>query len=101
VARTVVWTESASHDVEAAADFIARDSRYYAAVLAREALQASRSLRRFAERGRIVPESNIPEIRELFVQSYRLIFKVTPRDVQILAFIHTSRDLKERLPALL
>jgi hypothetical protein len=36
-----------------------------------EARQAARSLKRFAERGRIVPEVGDPGIRELFVRRYR------------------------------
>jgi hypothetical protein len=32
------------------------------------------SLRTFAERGRVVPEIDTPDIREIFIRSYRLIY---------------------------
>src|SRR5436305_2883855 len=51
VARTVRWTEAALEDLSAAAEFIARDSRFYALALVREARVAARSLRAHAERG--------------------------------------------------
>jgi len=61
LARTVKWTESATSDLEEVAEFIARDSRFYATAVVREARKAARSLRVSAERGRIVPERNSSE----------------------------------------
>jgi plasmid stabilization system protein ParE len=50
-------------DLEASADYIARASSYYAAAFVREARDAARSLRNFANRGRVVPEFEDPAIR--------------------------------------
>jgi len=72
VAKKVVWTESAWIDLETVADFIVRDSPYYAAAFVRE-IRHARSLSRMSARGRVVPEIGDRQIRELFVQSYRLI----------------------------
>ena len=94
MARTIKWTESAINDLEEIAEFIARDSRFYATTVVREARKAARSLRVSAERGRVVPESNSSDIRELFLWRYRLIYKVTSHYVYILAFIHGARDLE-------
>jgi len=93
MARKVIWTEVAWSDLEAAADYIAKDSSYYAAAFVREAREAARSLNYLEERGRIVPEFGEPNIRELFVRSYRLIYQVTEQAVYIIAFIHGARDL--------
>jgi toxin ParE1/3/4 len=93
VARTVRWTETATKDLEAVAEFIGRDSRFYAAALVREARAVARSLRTFAERGRVVPEIDASDIREIFIRSYRLIYQVTADHVFILAFVHGARDL--------
>ena len=93
MARTVRWTETATQDMEEAAEFIGRDSRFYAAALVQETRAAARSLRTFAERGRVVPEIDAPDIRELFIGSYRLISQVTADGVFILAFVHGTRDL--------
>lgn len=93
MARAVRWTEAAAEDLEEAADFIARDSRFYAMALVREATAAARSLRTFAERGRPVPEANSADTRELFVKSYRLIYKIGPQMNWVVAFVHGARDL--------
>jgi len=93
VARTLSWSDAATSDLEEAADFIARDSRYYAAALVRDARAAARSLKTLAERGRIVPEARSPDVREIPVKSYRLIYLIAPDQVSVLAFVHGSRDL--------
>jgi plasmid stabilization system protein ParE len=61
--------------------------------LVREVRAAVLSLSNFADRGRIVPESNAPEIHELFIKSYRLIYQTTSDHIFILTFIHGARDL--------
>jgi plasmid stabilization system protein ParE len=93
VARTVRWTESATQDLEGVAEFIGRDSRFYAAALVRETRAAAQSLQTLAERGRMVPEIDAPDIRELFIRSYRLIYQITTDHVFMLAFVHSARDL--------
>ena len=92
MARRVVWSEAASFDLEEAAGYIARDSRYYAAAFVREVRAAARSLRVSSERGRVVPELGQPDIRELLVRSYRLVYNVAPKQIYVLALIHGARD---------
>lgn len=94
MARAIKWTTSAAQDLEEAAAFIARDSRFYAVALVREARLAARNLKTLPERGRVVPELRSPNIRELFVKSYRLIYSFTPTTITILAFVHGARDLQ-------
>jgi len=91
--RTIRWSETASDDLQEAARFIARDSRYYAASFVQEAYKAAHSLDCCPERGRVVPESDRKDVRQIFVKSYRLIYLVTDHEVIILAFIHAARDL--------
>jgi plasmid stabilization system protein ParE len=94
MARKVVWSYESTDDLEAVAEYIARDSSFYAAAFVREVLDASRSLNEFSERGRIVPELGNPNIRELFVREYRLIYSIEESRVVILGLIHGKRDLK-------
>ncbi|MEK7405736.1 MAG: type II toxin-antitoxin system RelE/ParE family toxin [Acidobacteriota bacterium] len=94
MARRIVWTEPAVEDLEAAARYIATDSPRYAAAVVSEAQEAARSLKRFAERGRIVPEFEDPTLRELFVRSFRLIYRIAVDAVYVLGFIHAARDIR-------
>jgi hypothetical protein len=45
-----------------------------------------------AERGRVVPELGHPAIREIFVKGYRMVYKVSPDRVWILAVVWGRRD---------
>jgi plasmid stabilization system protein ParE len=97
MARIVKWTKTASEDLREAAEFIARDSPYYAASFVRQVRKAALSLDHSPERGRIVPESERTDIREIYVKSYRLIYQVASDNVFILSFIHGARDLTQVL----
>jgi toxin ParE1/3/4 len=97
VARRVRWLRDALRDLEEAADYIARDSRFYSAAFVREARDAANSLRTLSRRGRVVPEIGDPNVRELFVHSHRLIYRVVGQDVEVLALIHGARDLRRLL----
>ena len=94
MARDVVWTDPAWGDLEAAAEYIARDSEFYAAALVQEAHDAAAALVDFAERGQTVPEFADESIRELLVKPYRLVYKLTDEHVFIVAFIHGSQRLR-------
>jgi plasmid stabilization system protein ParE len=97
MARRVKWTEIAWNDLEESTDYIAKDSPFYAAAFIREVRDAARSLAYMAKRGRIVPELYDPNIREFFVRSYRMVYRVTDDSVYIIAFIHGARDLSKLL----
>jgi len=56
MARKVNWAYKATTDLEALAEYIARDSAFYASTFIQEIRDASRSFNEFSERGRIVPE---------------------------------------------
>ena len=45
-----------------------------------------------SERDRVVPEASDSDVREIFVQRYRLIYEVSEREVRVLAFLHGARD---------
>ena len=60
--------------------------------------KAGDSLFQFPNRGRVVPEYGDDTIRELFVDRYRLIYRVRSNSVLIAAFVHGSRDLSALLP---
>ena len=91
--REVVWSFSATADLESIVEYILRDSEFYAATVARELVAAARSLTTFSERGRMVPEYEDPGIREILVRRYRLIYRVGPERVDVLRIIHGARQM--------
>lgn len=93
MARRLVWSPEAADDLEEITAYIARDSAAYARAVASKVLATTRSIREFPEIGRVVPELDNQEVRERFVYSYRVIYKVEQRRVLILAILHGKRLL--------
>lgn len=91
MARQVIWTEPAWDDLDAAAEYIARDSEHYAAAFVHEVKDAVESLLELAERGQVVPEFGDPTVRELLVRPYRVVYQVRSKEVTVLAVIHGAR----------
>jgi toxin ParE1/3/4 len=90
--RRVVWAESARRALDEVVDYIARDSRSSGLRVLESALNAADKLAQFADRGRVVPELADAGIRETFVFRYRLMYRVEPERVIVLAFVHGARD---------
>ncbi|HEX8409106.1 MAG TPA: type II toxin-antitoxin system RelE/ParE family toxin [Thermoanaerobaculia bacterium] len=93
MAYEIEWAESAIASLIDTIEYIARDSPSYAAALAIRAERAAASLSDLPDRGRRVGEFDDPSVRELSVDSYRLIYRVRAAKVVMLAFVHKSRDL--------
>lgn len=94
MAQKVVWSYEAVDDLDVLAKYIAKDSAFYAAAFTRQILDTSYSLNEFSDRGRIVPELGVSNIRELLIRGYRLIYRIEKSRVVILALVHGARDLK-------
>lgn len=88
----VRWSKPAKLDLKQIHDYIARDSKFYAQKISAEIIEKSEKLTLFPEIGRIVPEIGDPNIRELLIYSYRLIYEVFPDKVEVLALIHGKRN---------
>ena len=88
----VKWSKPAKLDLKQINDYIARDSIFYAQKVSSEIVEKSEKLNSFPEVGRIVPEIEDPNIRELLIYSYRLIYEVFSDKVEILALVHGKRN---------
>lgn len=89
----VKWTPLSLDDIEAIAKFIARDSMYYARMFTVNVFKAVDRLEMFPGSGRIVPELNHKEIREIIIGNYRIIYRIRGELVEVLTVYHSSRLL--------
>jgi len=88
----VIWTAAARNSLKQIHDFIALDSKYYAKEVVDNILNLADELNTFPSRGRVVPERNQPSLRELFLYSYRVIYRIDGDDVHILTVLHGKRN---------
>jgi len=90
----VTWSPEAVEDLEAIAEYIERDSSFYAQSVVSKILAASKKVGDFPLIGRVVPEIGDENIRERFVYSYRLVYRIRPQKILIVAVIHGKRLLE-------
>ena len=90
----VTWSPEAMEDLELIAEYIARDSEFYARSVVTEILSVSRNIHEFPLIGRVVPEVGDENIRERFIYSYRLVYRIEPERILIVAVIHGKRLLE-------
>lgn len=93
----LIWSPQAVADIEAIAEYIARDSWTYAESTVERIVQSPEKLRQFPNLGRVVPEKNHEAIRELFVFQYRIIYEIQKSEIHILTIVHGKRLIDDLL----
>ena len=89
----LLWSEPAVHSLQAIHDYIAADSPFYADLFIDRITQIAEKIPAFPRKGRIVPETDKDDIREILFQGYRIIYRYNKSEIMILAVVHGSRDL--------
>ena len=89
----LIWSPQAVRDLEGIRAFIALDSSVYADLTVRQVVAAVERLKAFPESGRIVPERNTPDNREVIVGRYRVVYRRTAGAVEIATVFRGSRQL--------
>jgi len=87
------WTSQALQDLELIAEFIGRDTSSFAQVIVDRVFESVERLESFPRSGRIVPEINQENIREIIWGSYRIVYLLRQEEVFILTVFHGSRLL--------
>jgi len=91
------WTFQAKDDLKAIAEYISKDSKRYAKFQVGRLKNRTRILKTQIRSGKIVPEINRENIRELIEGSYRIIYKIVEdNQIDILTIHHSARDLTRR-----
>jgi len=81
MAYRIVWSPAAIEDIESIAEYIERDSKFYAKAVVFKIFQSTEKLKKYPKIGRVVPELGREDIRELIVYSYRLVYQVKKRQI--------------------
>jgi toxin ParE1/3/4 len=88
---TLTWAPEALRDLESIRAYIAQDSQRYADLVVLRLFTVVERLRLFPESGRMVPERNDPRIREVLMDSYRVVYRFAGEGVEIVTVFRASR----------
>jgi toxin ParE1/3/4 len=86
-------TLQATDDLDSIAQFISKDSPQYARLFVSDVFQAVERLSEFPKSGRIVPELNDPDVREIILGNYRLVYRFKAKLIGLLTVYHGARLL--------
>jgi toxin ParE1/3/4 len=91
----VLWSLTATDDLQDLEDFIARDSILYAIDFVDRIVEAGERLGQNPLLGRVVPEFGRSKLRELLFRGYRIVYLLKEDSVTILRVVHGARDLAD------
>jgi toxin ParE1/3/4 len=93
----ILWSPQSLRDLRAIRDYIAEDSDKYAEVTVARIFSAVERLLQFPESGRVVPERRDPEIREIIVGRFRVVYRFGGAAVEVATVFRSSREFPDKL----
>lgn len=99
MACKVIWSPASRDDLHDLVRTIAADSPERAESFAYQLMQQADKLQEFPEIGRQVPEQRSPNIREIIVAPYRVIYRVRlPQQiVEVVRIWHGARGKPQKI----
>jgi len=91
----VQWTKTAEGHLDAIYAYISQDSSTYALSMVDKLTRKSEQIAMYPLSGRAVPEYERGDLREIIENPYRIIYRINERQIDIVAIIHTSRNMRE------
>lgn len=89
----VRWTDTAIQHLLAIYAHIARDAPRYGQRMVDRLTNRSEQIASFPLSGRMVPEYEAPDVREVIERPYRIIYRIKPDQIDILAVVHSAQML--------
>jgi toxin ParE1/3/4 len=96
----IAWSEVAESDLKEIIEYISNDSFDKALSILDKLKQCASSLYAFPERGRVVPElqdQGIYTYRELIVPRWRIVYRISAKDVYVLSVLDSRRNVEDIL----
>lgn len=91
----VRWTENAIDHLANIYEYIAFNSPTYARRMIDRITRRSEQIAEHALSGRKVPEFDAEDIREVIEKPYRIIYRIKPGQIDVIAVIHGARLMPE------
>jgi addiction module RelE/StbE family toxin len=91
----IKWANFAIQDLHEIAEFISKDSVRYAQMTVKYLFESPAPLKTHPKAGRIVPEFNDENLRELIRGSYRIVYRIVDKNrIDILTVHHSAMLFK-------
>jgi addiction module RelE/StbE family toxin len=91
----IIWSPQSLGDLEGIRAYVAQDSPRYAELVVQRIVATVERLEDFPESGRVVPELDRPEIREVITRPYRVVYRYRGESVEIATVFRSSRQIPD------
>jgi len=97
MAYRLIWAPSARLDLRELASYIAESRPRASGRFVKNVLRTVEHLSNFPKSGRVVPEFNNPNIREVVRRPCRIVYRVKPKEhiVEIVRVWHAARGIPQ------
>ena len=92
----VAWSYVALENLIEANKYIASENPEAARKVITDIYEAGNKIKKFPEKGRIVPEIRKKNVREIFCREYRIIYRIESKRIFILTVRHMKQLLKKK-----
>ena len=90
----IKWSDTAKNDLKGIIEFLSHDSQQYADYFYERIFESIDNLKKFPKIGRRVPELKDPNMRELILQNYRIVYQYFANNIEIVTIFHGKRLLR-------
>jgi toxin ParE1/3/4 len=92
----VEWSAFAVEQLANIHDYLARNSTPYALRVVDRLLNRSEQIGVFPHSGRVTPEFQQPQVREVLEGTYRIIYRILSDRVEVITVVHQAQRLDSR-----
>lgn len=91
---TVIWTREALEKLNEIEEFIGTDNPERAETFINYLIERGESISQNPKIGRTVPDISNPEIREILVKKYRIVYRIKKDKIEILTVFEGHRMIR-------
>jgi toxin ParE1/3/4 len=92
----IVWSPQSLRDLDAIHESIAKDSEHLAGLAIARIFSAVKRLIQFPHAGAYCARADEPEIREVIVGRFRVVYRVRDQLLEVATVFRASREFPER-----
>ncbi len=90
---TLNWTKEALLRLQEVEEYISQDNPETAIKFVDKLISVTEGLNKYPEKGRVVPELSIDQIREVIYKNYRIVYLLKKKSIEILTVFESHKLL--------
>ena len=92
----IIWSGLAKEHLQEIDKYISEGSPFYSIIFIDKLIASVEKIGSFPQIGRIVPEFERNDLREIFFHKYRIVYQLRNNVVTIVAIVHGAMDIKKK-----